>query len=157
SLTEARVLYELAHRQDPTATEVRRALGLDAGYLSRILRRFQKRGWIARKPAGGDARRRQISLSRPGRTAFALLNARSDEEIRRMLLAVPAGERARLLGAMQAIETVLAPGTPEQAPYLIRTHRPGDMGWVVFRHGVLYSEEYGYDERFEALVAEIVA
>jgi DNA-binding MarR family transcriptional regulator/GNAT superfamily N-acetyltransferase len=157
SLTEARVLYELAHREEPTATEMRRELGLDAGYLSRILRRFQKSGWVARKPASGDARRHLLSLSRPGRALFESLNARSDEEIRRMLDGIPPREQERLLRAMQAIEAVLEPRRASVAPYLIRTHRPGDMGWVVYRHGVLYSEEYGYDERFEALVAEIAA
>jgi DNA-binding MarR family transcriptional regulator/GNAT superfamily N-acetyltransferase len=157
SLSEARVLYELAHREEPTASEIRRALGLDAGYLSRILRRFQKRGWVQHGKASEDGRRRPLSLMRPGRTAFEQLDARSDEEIRRLLGALPAGGQVRLLGAMQAIESVLEPGRPPQAPYLLRTHRPGDMGWVVFRHGVLYAEEYGYDERFEALVAEIVA
>jgi len=157
TLTEARVLYELAHRDEPTATEVRRELGLDAGYLSRILRGFQKRGWVQRKPAAGDARRQLLSLSRPGRAAFDLLNARSDEEIRRMLGAVAPGEQERLLRAMQSIEAVLEPKTVPGAGYLLRTHRPGDIGWVVYRHGLLYSEEYGYDERFEALVAEIVS
>ena len=157
SLTEARVLYELAQGHESTATEIRRALALDAGYLSRILRRFQKHGWIVRKQVGADARRRPLALTRPGRTTFELLNARSDEEIRRMLVALGPAEQARLLGAMQAIEGILEPGAQEHSPYLLRTHRPGDLGWVVFRHGVLYSEEYGYDERFEALVAEIVA
>ena len=157
SLTEARVLYELAHRGEPTATEMRRELGLDAGYLSRILRRFQKIGWVQRKTASGDARRQLLSLTRSGRAEFDLLNARSDQEVRRMLSALPAGESGRLLRAMQAIEAVLDPKPASETPYLLRTHRPGDLGWVVFRHGVLYSEEYGYDERFEALVAEIVS
>ena len=157
SLTEARVLYELAHREEPTATDLRRELGLDAGYLSRILRRFQKSGWVARRQASGDARRHLLSLSRQGRALFESLNARSDQEIRAMLGGIPPRNQERLLRAMQGIEAVLEPKQESAAPYLIRTHRPGDIGWVVYRHGVLYSEEYGYDERFEALVAEIVA
>ena len=157
SLTEARVLYELAHRSEPTATDVRRELGLDAGYLSRILRRFQKSGWVQRRPASGDARRHLLSLTRSGRAEFDQLNARSDQEVRQMLSALPPGESGRLLRAMQAIEGVLDPKPASEVPYLLRTHRPGDLGWVVYRHGVFYSEEYGYDERFEALVAEIVS
>ena len=157
SLTEARVLYEVAHSERATATDVGRAIGVDAGYLSRILRGFQKRGWVHRATAEGDARKQVLSLTRAGRAYFEMLNARSDEEIRRMLEALPPSRQTRLVGAMHAIEDVLRPGTAVSPSYLLRTHRPGDIGWVVHRHGVFYSEEHGYDERFEALVAKIVA
>jgi DNA-binding MarR family transcriptional regulator/N-acetylglutamate synthase-like GNAT family acetyltransferase len=157
SLTEARVLYELAHRPGTTATELRGDLGLDGGYLSRILRGFRKRGWIERKAAREDGRRQLLALTRSGRAAFESLDARSNAEIRRLVSGVAPNDRTRLLHAMRAIEGILEPERPAAAPYLLRTHRPGDIGWVVYRHGVLYSEEWGYDERFEALVAQVVA
>ncbi|HYY52163.1 MAG TPA: helix-turn-helix domain-containing GNAT family N-acetyltransferase [Myxococcales bacterium] len=156
SLTEARVLYELAHRPEATATDLRGELGLDAGYLSRIVRSFQKRGWLQRKTSKEDGRRHLLSLTRSGRAAFDQLDARSNEEVRSLVGAVGPAEMTRLLQAMRTIESVLEPEAPSASPYLLRTHRPGDMGWVVYRHGVLYSEEWGYDERFEALVAQIV-
>jgi DNA-binding MarR family transcriptional regulator/N-acetylglutamate synthase-like GNAT family acetyltransferase len=157
SLTEARVLYELAHRTAATATDLRSELGLDAGYLSRILRSFRKRGWIQRRTSKEDGRRHLLSLTGAGRAAFEPLDARSNEEVRRLLGAIAPADVRRLLQAMQTIEGVLEPRTPPASPYLLRTHRPGDIGWVVYRHGVLYSQEWGYDERFEALVAQIVA
>jgi DNA-binding MarR family transcriptional regulator/GNAT superfamily N-acetyltransferase len=157
SLAEARVLYELAHRPDATASELSGELGLDPGYLSRILRGFQKRGWLQRRPSKEDARRQLLTLTRAGRAAFEPLDAQSSAEVGRLLSAVPPGDTPRLLDAMRTIEDVLDPREPSASPYLLRTHRPGDIGWVVFRHGVLYSEEWGYDERFEALVAQIVA
>ena len=156
SLTEARVLYELAHRTDATATDLRGELGLDAGYVSRILQRFEKRGWIQRDTSKEDGRRHLLSLTRSGRTAFEPLDARSNDEVRRLVGAIAPSDATRLLQAMRTIEGVLEPKSKSPSPYLLRTHRPGDMGWVVYRHGVLYSEEWGYDERFEALVAQIV-
>jgi DNA-binding MarR family transcriptional regulator/ribosomal protein S18 acetylase RimI-like enzyme len=156
SLTEARVLYELSQRAEPTATELRNELGLDAGYLSRILRGFQKRGWVQRRASKEDGRRHLLTLTRSGRAAFEPLDARSDEEVRRLLGTAGPDDLSRLLGGMRTIEEVLDPKAPESAPYLLRTHAPGDIGWVVYRHGVLYAEEWGYDERFEALVAQIV-
>ena len=157
SLTEARVLYELAGRDGTTASEVRRELGLDAGYLSRILRGFRKRGWLQRGAAKEDARRQALSLTRSGRATFQSLNARSSEQIRQLLSALGPGDQDHLLDAMRTIETLLEPQDRRAQPYLLRTHRPGDIGWVVHRHGALYSEEWGYDERFEALVAQIVS
>jgi len=157
SLTEARVLYELAGRDGTTASEVRSELGLDAGYLSRILRGFRKRGWLQRGAAKEDARRQPLSLTRSGRATFQSLNARSSEQIRQLLGALGPGDQDHLLDAMRTIETLLEPQDRRLQPYLLRTHRPGDIGWVVHRHGVLYSEEWGYDERFEALVAQIVS
>jgi len=157
SLTEARVLYEIARRDKTTATEVRNELDLDAGYLSRILRGFQKRGWIQRAPASDDARRQLLSLTRPGRAAFEPLNARSNQEVRHLLKPLSPDRQTRVVDAMRWIEAALEPTAAASGPFHLRTHRPGDMGWVVYRHGVLYSEGYGYDERFEALVAEIVS
>ncbi len=157
SLTEARVLYELAHREKPTATELAKELGLDPGYLSRILRGFKKRGLIGKKPSEADARQSLLWLTEKGQQAFATLNARSREEIGAMVSDLPVGEQRRLIEAMRAIEGMLDAPPEQKASYLLRPHQPGDMGWVVHRHGVLYAEEYGYDEQFEALVAEIVA
>ncbi|HYZ90151.1 MAG TPA: helix-turn-helix domain-containing GNAT family N-acetyltransferase [Myxococcales bacterium] len=157
SLTEARVLYELCNRSGCAATDLRAVLGLDRGYLSRILRTFEERGWLERKPAEADARRHVLAVTRSGRAAFESLNARSDEEMRRLLGGIGRDGLDRLRQAMRTVEGVLEPEDPRATPYLLRTHRPGDLGWVVYRHGVLYSEEWGYDERFEALVAQIAA
>ena len=157
SLSEVRVLYELAHRERPTATELGRDLGLDAGYLSRILRGFQKRGLLKRVPSEHDGRQSHLSLTQRGQAAFAPLNTRSHEDIGAMLAVVPATEQARLIQAMHAIEAILGAQPEKKAPYLLRPHRPGDMGWVVHRHGAIYAQEYGWDERFEALVARIAA
>jgi DNA-binding MarR family transcriptional regulator/GNAT superfamily N-acetyltransferase len=157
SLTEARVLYELAHRERPTATLLGKELGLDAGYLSRILRGFTQHGLVARKSSSADGRQTLLSLTRKGRRAFGTLDARSRDEIAAMLRGLPAADHRRLIDAMRTIEDVLG-GRPEpKAPYLIRPPEPGDMGWVVHRHGALYAQEYGWDEQFEALVATIVA
>jgi len=157
SLTEVRVLYELAHREKPTASELSNDLGLDAGYLSRILTGFDKRGWLDKKPCDKDGRQSLLSLTARGRKALAPLDARSREEVGKILDGLSLGEQARLIDAIQTIEKLLStPSTPAPA-YILRPHQPGDMGWVVYRHGALYAQEYRYDERFEALVAEIVA
>src|SRR5467141_494925 len=157
SLTEARVLYELAGRDGATASEVRGELGLDAGYLSRILRGFQKLGWLQRGAAKDDARRQPLSLTRSGRATFQSLDARSSDQVRQIVSTLAPGDQGHLLDAMRTIETLLEPENRPAQPYLLRAHGPGDLGWVVHRHGVLYSEEWGYDERFEALVAQIVS
>ncbi len=157
SLTEVRVLYELAHREQPSAADLGRDLGLDAGYLSRMLRRFETRGLIAREPSPADGRQSLLALTERGRETFAPLDARAREEVRAMLRGLTPSERDRLVGALRTVEQLLGGGPGPAAPYRLRTHRPGDMGWVVHRHGVLYAREYGWGERFEALVAEIVA
>lgn len=157
SLTEVRVLYELAHRDSTTATELGRELAIDAGYLSRILRRFEKQGWITKAPAARDARQLLLAITSEGRKAFAPLNAASERQVGALLERVPSGEQQRLVAGMRTVQSVLQPPQQEQSAIVLRPHRPGDMGWVVYRHGLLYWDEYGYDERFEALVAEIVA
>jgi DNA-binding MarR family transcriptional regulator/GNAT superfamily N-acetyltransferase len=157
SLTEVRVLYELAHREDTTASELGKELGLDKGYLSRILRGFEERGLIAKKPSETDGRRSLLRLTEGGQEAFVPLDARSREDVGAMLEALSAAEQDRLVGAMRTIERLIGARPEPKVPYLLRQHEPGDMGWVVHRHGVLYAREYGWDERFEALVARIVA
>jgi DNA-binding MarR family transcriptional regulator/N-acetylglutamate synthase-like GNAT family acetyltransferase len=156
SLSEVRVLYELAHRERPTATELGRDLGLDAGYLSRILASFHKRGLLKRTQSEHDGRQSHLALTPRGQAAFAPLNTRSRDEIGAMLGALPKAEQARLVQAMHAIEGILGAKPEPKAPYLLRPHKPGDMGWVVHRHAALYAQEYGWDERFEAMVAGIV-
>ena len=155
SLTEVRVLYELAHRQVASAKDIGRELGLDAGYLSRILGKFQRKRLISRSGSQSDARQQLVSLTAKGRALFAEMNSKTSAEIGTLLRKTPVTERERLVQAMGTVESVLQP-SESQASFVLRPHRPGDMGWVVYRHGVLYSQEYGWDERFEALVAEIV-
>jgi DNA-binding MarR family transcriptional regulator/GNAT superfamily N-acetyltransferase len=157
SLTEVRVLYELAHHEESTASGLAGELGLDEGYLSRILRGFKKQGLIDKRPSEVDRRQSILWVTDLGREVFAPLQARSHQEIGAMLNALSAAEQYRLVDAMRTIESMLSTRQEPRVPYLIRPHQAGDMGWVVHRHGVLYSQEYGWDERFEALVAGIVA
>jgi DNA-binding MarR family transcriptional regulator/GNAT superfamily N-acetyltransferase len=157
SLTEVRVLYELAQRQETTASELGEELGLDAGYLSRILRGFEKGSLIHKSPSEADGRRKLLRITERGREVFAPLDERSRACIGAMLSGMSIEEQERLVGAMRTIERLLGARSEPEVPYLLRPHWAGDMGWVVHRHGVLYAREYGWDERFEALVAEIVA
>jgi DNA-binding MarR family transcriptional regulator/GNAT superfamily N-acetyltransferase len=162
SLSEARVLYELATRQQPLAKEIARELGMDAGYLSRILSKFHEAGLLKRAASPEDGRQTTLGLTRAGRAAFRLLNTRSDRQARGILGDLAPGPRRDLIRSMRAIEEVLTPTTEakSEAParsFTLRHHRPGDMGWVVHREGALYAQEYGWDERFEALAARVVA
>ena len=157
SLTEVRVLYELANRSQPTAAELGRDLGLDPGYLSRILQNFARRGLVSKTRSTADGRQSLLSLTVRGRKAFAPLNARSHDEVAAMLARLSAAEQHRLIEAMRTIQTLLGDRAEPRVPYLLRTHRPGDMGWIIHRHGTLYAMEYRWDETFEALVAEIAA
>lgn len=158
SLTEVRVLYELANSENPTASEIAKRLGLDSGYLSRTLSSFKKRGLITRKRSESDARQNYLALTEKGKRTFAPLNDRSQNEIAEMLSGLSEVNRKKLIEAMHTIEKLLGESQSEnKTPYIIRQHQAGDMGWVTYRHGVLYSTEYGWDESFEALVAEITA
>jgi len=156
SLSEARVIFELA-QQDPTqVTDLRKRLDLDAGYASRLLARLEDRGLLTRERSEEDARRQIVRLTENGRKAFAVLDERSVDRIGSLLGRFGDDEQKRLLGAMDTITSLV--GERASDPTLVlRPPRPGDFGWVVHRHGVLYSREYGWDERFEALVARVVA
>jgi DNA-binding MarR family transcriptional regulator/GNAT superfamily N-acetyltransferase len=157
SLTEGRVVYELAHRERSTPGELCQELGLDAGYMSRILKGFVDRGLVSRTPSPTDGRQSVLRLTEAGHAAFAAIDAASRGQVESMLSTLDAGDQERLVVAMGTVERLLAAPPQARVPYLLRPHQPGDMGWVVHRHGVLYSQEYGWNEEFEALVAEIVA
>ena len=159
SLAETRVLYELAHTDGLTATDLGRNLRLDAGYLSRLLRGFERRGLVERGKSPADARRSLLRLTQKGQATFDDLNLRATDAVAGILHPLADRQRRELLDSMRAIESLL--GDPEgirpQAPFVLRPHRPGDMGWVVHRQAVLYAQEYGWDERYEALISRIVA
>jgi DNA-binding MarR family transcriptional regulator/GNAT superfamily N-acetyltransferase len=157
SLSEARILFELAHREDRSASDLSRELGLDPGYLSRILVRLEGQGLIARARSENDGRRRILSLTSAGKDAFAMLDTRSREEVAEMLGGLSERDQRRLVDAMGIVEGILQRDFKFSEPFVLRAHEPGDMGWVVNRHGVLYAREYGWDESFEAVVARIVA
>ena len=157
SLSEARVLYELAHREDPSAKQIGTELGLDAGYLSRIVQNLDENGLITRKPLPSDRRQYRLALTAKGRQAFAKLERSSQDDVAAMLAALPRGGGERLIAAMAEIERLLDDAAGRSRPAKLRDPRPGDMGWVVQSHGALYASEYGFDSSFEALVAEIAA
>ena len=157
SLTEVRVLYELAHRKHPVASELVADLSLDAGYLSRILRRFQGRGWLARQASPADRRQRLLELTASGHQAFAPLQQKSREEAAGLLDDLTAPDRSRLLAATNTIRRLLEPRAGLHRAVLLREPRAADMGWVVMQHGEIYGNEYGFNWEFEGLVAEIVA
>ncbi len=157
SLAEVRVLYELAHAGAPaTASALAASLGLDPGYLSRILRGFAAHGYLRRTRSERDGRETHLSLTAAGRKAFAPLDRASADETGALLASLPDGAQVQVTTAMRAIEDALGE-RPSPATVVLREHRPGDMGWVIARHGALYAHEYGWDITFEALVAEIAA
>jgi DNA-binding MarR family transcriptional regulator/GNAT superfamily N-acetyltransferase len=157
SLPEARVVYELAQRDRLTPGQLAKDLDIDAGQLSRLLQGLQQRQIIARKPAARDKRQSEISLTPKGRKAFAELNKRSEAHVQQQLKTLDVAARSRLVGSMQKIERELGGATEKRPVAILRTHRPGDIGWIISRHGALYFQEYGWDIRFEQLVAEIAA
>lgn len=159
SLTEVRVLYELAHRDQPTATELARDLALDTGYLSRILRRFEQRGWLARAPSPADARQSLLRLTEAGHAAFAPLQRKSRDEAAALLAPLPPAAREKLIGAMATLQQLLDPAARAATTrtVVLRDPRPGDLGWVVMQHGEIYAREYGFTAEFEGLVAGIAA
>jgi len=157
SLAEGRVLYEIAHRQQPTATDIGKSLGLDAGYVSRILRRFDERGLVRRTRSPTDGRTAHLSLSAGGQAAFARLDRQSQADVAAMLRRLPAGDQHRLVTAMETIERLLGPKNERAMAYVLRPPQAGDLGWVVHRQGALYFEEWRYNDAFEALAARIVA
>jgi DNA-binding MarR family transcriptional regulator/RimJ/RimL family protein N-acetyltransferase len=156
SLAEARVLYELAQFPGIAAARLARELGLDSGYLSRILQRFEHDGLISREASVADRRQSALALTDAGRAGFAPLDTASRADVGALLGALPEPAQAAVVDAMDRLERLLgAPSAGEPAPWLLRQHRPGDIGWVMARHGALYAEEYGFDHRFEALVAKV--
>ncbi len=161
SLAEARVLYEVARQRLPTASEVGRALDLDAGYLSRVLRNFEKSGLIKRTASTRDARQSHLTLSARGKKAFAPLEARSQRNVSDMLGRLGSADQARLIAAMQTIEALLGGASevnsPDSNSYILRAPRPGDFGWIVKRHAEIYAQEYQWTAPFEGVCAQIVA
>ncbi|RYX95040.1 MAG: GNAT family N-acetyltransferase [Comamonadaceae bacterium] len=157
SLTEVRVLYELAHRDQPTATELARDLALDGGYLSRILRRFEGKGWLDRVPSPADGRQSLLKLTEAGHAAFAPLQQRSRDEAAALLAPLAESERGKFVTALDTVQRMLdrAPAPPATRTVLLRDLRPGDMGWVVMQHGEIYAREYGWNTGFEGMVADI--
>jgi len=156
SLAEARVLYELANRERPPAKEIAIALGMDPGYLSRLLVRFEAAKLIRRKPSRQDSRSTELSLTKAGRNAFLELDKLSSRQAKGILRELPLADRAQLIASMKSIEKLLT-RSPEPPTFILRPHRPGDMGWIIHREATVYAEEYGWDISFEALVAKIAS
>ena len=161
SLAQVRVLYELSHLQPPkvvpTATELAAKLGLDEGYLSRIVHGFEAKGMLRRRPSAADARRQLLALTREGRAAFAPLDRRSHDQAGALLDALAEADQRTLVAAAAAIESLLDAQPARQHRIDLHAPRPGDIGWVIQRHGEIYAREYRYDAQFEALVAAIAA
>jgi DNA-binding MarR family transcriptional regulator/GNAT superfamily N-acetyltransferase len=157
SLAEGRLLYELAHRDAPTAAELGRDLRLDPGYVSRLVRGLEQRGFLERAPSPTDGRQTLLRLTQEGRATFEDLDAKASAEVAAVLASLSDAQQRRLLDAIRTIEKLLGDAPRERVPYILRPHRPGDMGWIVSRQAVLYAQEYGWNEEYEALIARIVA
>jgi DNA-binding MarR family transcriptional regulator/predicted GNAT family acetyltransferase len=157
SLTEARIIYELAQRDGATASDLVRALDLNPGYVSRMLKGFEARHLISRKASRDDARQQILRLTDKGVQVFAALNARSRGDMLRLLDNLTVSQQKRLIAAMSEIETLLSAEPERRVPYILRPHQPGDLGWAVQQHGLLYAEQYGWDESFEGMAAEVAA
>ncbi|TIO74815.1 MAG: MarR family transcriptional regulator [Mesorhizobium sp.] len=156
SLTEARVLYELAHRDGLVASDLVRDLGLDPGYVSRLLKKFDERGLVERAASEADARRSSIMLTPAGREAFAPLNQDSHDQVRALLDRLTPADQERLVNAMLTVQSLLGDKPEPKVPYILRPLQVGDIGWITHRQGLLYAQDYGWDETYEALVAEIL-
>jgi DNA-binding MarR family transcriptional regulator/GNAT superfamily N-acetyltransferase len=156
SLTEAHILYELAQRDTTEVVDLRHTVGIDAGYMSRLLSRFASDGLITRERSEADGRRQVIRLTAQGRAAFDLLDRRSTEQVRQVLTRLDTAQRRRLVGALQTVQQILDDAAPPDT-VVLRPAGSGDFGWVIQRNGLLYAQEYGWDESYEALVARIVA
>jgi DNA-binding MarR family transcriptional regulator/N-acetylglutamate synthase-like GNAT family acetyltransferase len=157
TLTECRVLYELAHRTQPTAVQIGSSLGLDAGYLSRILAKFERRKLVRRTQSKQDVRAVHLHLTAAGRKAFVLIEAAAREQIDRLLKPLDVRDVGALTSAMGVVQRVLGGSGRTKEPYHLRELIPGDVGWVVHRQAVLYTREHGWDHTYEALVAEILS
>jgi DNA-binding MarR family transcriptional regulator/GNAT superfamily N-acetyltransferase len=156
SLVEARIIYELATTREPKAKEIAEALGLDQGYLSRLLKKFESSGLIKRKASRRDGRSADIELARKGKAVFENLDALSNKQANHILGSLSPADKARFMESIHAMQKVLAKNDEKKGPYILRPHRVGDMGWVVHREVALYAEEYGFDENFELLILKIV-
>jgi DNA-binding MarR family transcriptional regulator/GNAT superfamily N-acetyltransferase len=158
TLTEVRLLYEIAHREQPVAADLARDLALDGGHLSRLLQRLGARRWVRRAPHAGDARRSVLALTAAGRRAVAAIEGAASTQVAALVAHLDTGRQAELRAALHAVERALTPGRERTyEPIVLRAHQTGDVGWIAHRQGLLYAQEHGYDETFEALVAEIAA
>ncbi len=157
TLPEGRLVYEIANRDRPTAQELCRDLGLDPGYVSRLLQALEKRGCVARKRSTADKRQTELTLTAKGQRLWAAMNERSRQDIADLLAELPIARQDRLVKALETVESLLDEPPEKRVPFTLRPHQPGDLGWIIRRQTQLYATEYGWDGTFEAMLAEISA